>query len=81
METVESGRNGFSFDPLQPEAAARAVSLGLSGNEVLRFGEQSLDVAQARFVPETVIREFFDDVMAEESSLQAPARQAMMAGR
>jgi glycosyltransferase involved in cell wall biosynthesis len=83
IECLQDGNNGFLFDPVNAKSVAEAVSrwLQLGAEELSRFGENSLRLAQARFLPEMVINEFLDDVIGEESSLACAANNAMTPAR
>lgn len=58
-------QNGFIFDPLVPESIAAAVSrwLWLRPEELDRFGNCSLNIAEREFSPEAAIRRFLDQVL------------------
>jgi glycosyltransferase involved in cell wall biosynthesis len=78
VECLQEDNNGFLFDPVNAKSVAEAVSrwLRLGAEELCRFGENSLRLAQARFVPETVINHFLDNVIGEECSLANAANAA-----
>ena len=83
VECLQEGNNGFLFDPVNAKSMAEAVSrwLRLGAEELSRFAENSLRLAEARFVPETVINQFLDDVIGEESSLACAANNLMIPAR
>lgn len=64
-ECLQQAKNGFLFDPLIPESIAEAVSrwLDLSEEQIRNFRTASSQIAQAKFVPEHIIRNFFDQVL------------------
>lgn len=69
-ECLEESQNGFLFDPLDPEAAASAVSrwLNLAPWEVRLFGERSRALARERFDPDSAIERFLDDLLAPSAA-------------
>jgi glycosyltransferase involved in cell wall biosynthesis len=65
-ECLEHTKNGFLFDPVNPQSVADAVAqwLSLSPGELCRLGDHSLDIARRRFDPRRVITDFLDAVLA-----------------
>jgi len=64
-ECLEQEKNGFLFDPLIPDSIAEAVSrwLELSDEQIGKFSDASSQIAQQKFVPEHIIRNFLDQVL------------------
>jgi len=71
-ECLEESRNGFVFDPSDPEAVASAVSrwLNLAPWEIQLFGERSQALARERFDPGSVIERFLEDVLASSEATE-----------
>src|SRR5947209_12533265 len=61
-ECLDQENNGFLFDPLIPDSIAEAVSrwLELSDEQIGKFSDASSQIAQQKFVPEHIIRNFLD---------------------
>jgi len=64
-ECLQTGRNGFLFDPTKAESIAASVSqwLALSRTELTTFGEISLEIARSRFDPDTVVSTFLEAIL------------------
>ena len=75
-ECLQSGRNGFLFDPTRAESIAASVSqwLALSRAELTNFGETSLEIARNRFDPDTVVYTFLGELL--EARITGHKRQS-----
>lgn len=64
-ECLQSSKNGFLFDPLNPRSVAQAVSrwLDLTDQELRNFSEASSRIAHEKFVPHQVVRNFLNQVL------------------
>jgi glycosyltransferase involved in cell wall biosynthesis len=82
-ECLEAGKNGFLFDPEDPESISVAISqwLALSPADLERFGESSLRVAHSKFDPDTVISNFLASILPGTVNASEKCLGSTMAAR
>ena len=82
-ECLEAGRNGFLFEPGNPESISYVILqwLALSHADLQLFGENSLRIAHSKFDPGTVISDFLASVLPEAvNSSENSLNSAIAAG-
>jgi glycosyltransferase involved in cell wall biosynthesis len=64
-ECLQPSKNGFLFDPLNPQSLADVMSrwLDLPDEQLANFGEASSRIAHEKFVPHHLVRKFLNQVL------------------
>jgi glycosyltransferase involved in cell wall biosynthesis len=64
-ECLQPSKNGFLFDPLNPQSLADVMSrwLDLSDEQLANFGEASSRIAHEEFVPHQIVQKFLNQVL------------------